>query len=409
MKAASGTIPFQVLLVVVACLLGQTETAATRATTSARDRGVFRHLRAQAATQDSPVADEDDEPKKENDGTQQLPIVTAVLKDASVTLKSLGTEANVLKARLNQAQQQSSRKLSAQKTIYEKRLRMQVAGNEALISANGKILSDVNTLKKDNQVLRDAAGKLEESNRFKRKELHVLQSRLKDTRDFFEKAFRESDDSHASQLAVLGEESDKPSTEQSVSIFQRAKMENERSQEQDEDDDDDDDVASLLAVSSRVWRSDESLSAEAEAADALRTAEKDTTTPLVAKEVVLGDSATPEQVLSDLEAGVKSMEIQQKDGEAKLKAMFIEHFRAGHHQEMALKSRQKELNATKASLLSLQTRLQAAKDHLRRTETKLEGNMRDLGVFLRHFAQAALAPAEEASQALRGLPNSVEN
>lgn len=350
-----------------------------------------------------------DEPKKENDGMPQLPTVTAVLKDASVTLMGLGTEAKVLKARLNQAQQQSSRKLSAQKRVYEKRLKMQAVGNEALISVNSKISSEVATLKRGNQVLRDEAGKLEEGNRFKRKELQVLQARLKDTRDFFEKAFRESDDSHASQLAVLGEESDKVSTEESLSIFQRAKMGNERSQEQDEDDDDDDDATSLLAVSSQVWRSDESLSAEAEAASALRTAEEDTATPLVAKEVSLDDSATPEQALSDLEAGVKRMEIQEKSGEEKLKAMFIEQFRASHHQETALKSKQKELKATKASLLSLQTRLQVAKDHLQGTAIKLECKVRNLGVFLRHIAQAALAPAEEVGQALQRLSSSPEN
>eukprot|EP00927_Polykrikos_kofoidii_P004812 TRINITY_DN1189_c0_g2_i1.p1 TRINITY_DN1189_c0_g2~~TRINITY_DN1189_c0_g2_i1.p1 ORF type:complete len:427 (-),score=98.53 TRINITY_DN1189_c0_g2_i1:71-1351(-) len=425
--------PFRVLLVIVSCLV-PFQTVAATATEAAGERGIFRHLRQQSARHESATMVEDasvvaaqeqatstaeDEGQvADSNGTPHLASVSSVLKSASVTLKSLAVKTNVLKKRLNEVQGQSSKKLSAQRTAFERRLRTQQDGNDALISSNANILNVVNALKKENRALRDAARKLEESNRFKRKVLQTLQSRLKDTRAFFATALNESDDSHASQLVVLGAESNQDSTEKTLSIFQHSvstqkKVDNEGSQDGEEEEDDeydDDNVASFLAVSSQVWRNEEGMSAESEAAEALRGVDdEDTAAPVATEEVVPSVSETPEQLLNDLEKGVKSLEAEQNDGEAKLKARFIELFRSGHHKQMEFMSQQKALNKTKESLLLLQKRLQLAEDHLKDTESKLAGMIHNIGVFLRGIAHAALAPAEEATQALRGLSSAVDS
>eukprot|EP00927_Polykrikos_kofoidii_P004811 TRINITY_DN1189_c0_g1_i3.p1 TRINITY_DN1189_c0_g1~~TRINITY_DN1189_c0_g1_i3.p1 ORF type:complete len:448 (-),score=109.53 TRINITY_DN1189_c0_g1_i3:160-1503(-) len=439
--------PFQVMPLVIVSFLIPLEIGASRATPVAGHRGVFRYSRLQTTPQDSSAVDdeasvavspqeatksamslpalppssivEDEEQETNGNRTPQLASVSSVLEGASVTLKGLAIKTKVLKGRLFEVQAQSSRKLLAQRAAFETRLRTQKDGNDALISANAKISNVVNALKQENQALRDAAGKLEESNRFKRKELQTLQSRIKYTQNFFMTALRESDDSHASQLVVLGEESEKDSTEKSLSIFQHSvttqknighESSQELADEDNNDDDDDDHATSFLAESSQVWRSEEGMSAAFEAAEALRRVDDDdTTAPVATDEVVPSVSETPEQLLGDLEKGVKSLEAEQKDGEAKLKAKFIELFRSGHHKQVTLTSQQKALNKTKDSLLFLQNRLQIANDHLKGTERTLMGKIHSIGVFLKRIAHAALAPSKEATQALRDLPNAVDS
>merc|ERR1719183_148889 len=85
-----------------------------------------------------------------SDGFPQLPAVSTMLSDASVSLKAVSSQASSLEARVVQAQMQSESKMAKQKAAFDEKLKQQEQGNRQVIQANDKIAAEIKDLKNGN-------------------------------------------------------------------------------------------------------------------------------------------------------------------------------------------------------------------------------------------------------------------
>merc|ERR1719458_1168033 len=233
-----------------------------------------------------------------------------------------------------------------------------------------------------------------------RKELHAAQRGLTNARDFSSDALRSSDDSHAEDLAVLQPPGKKVSF---VSVGARDQgyddQDSDQSEDQGEDDDDsesDDQGASLLALSSRIRRRALAAATAGEGAEAAAASQMSDIEALATGRGGL-DSANLLEVLSK---NIADLAKQQRQSEQQLRGAYDTKLNA-------LLTEQRSLNATKASLLTLRTKLTAAEAHLEHTNSHLQKQLHGLGLFLQKLTHMILAPASEVENQLKKLPKAV--
>eukprot|EP00418_Pyrodinium_bahamense_P020913 CAMPEP_0179130102 /NCGR_PEP_ID=MMETSP0796-20121207/61753_1 /TAXON_ID=73915 /ORGANISM="Pyrodinium bahamense, Strain pbaha01" /LENGTH=434 /DNA_ID=CAMNT_0020828995 /DNA_START=71 /DNA_END=1375 /DNA_ORIENTATION=+ len=350
------------------------------------------------------------------DGYPQLPAVSAILGSASETLKTINSQASVLEARVVQAQMENEAKMARQKAVFEDKLKTQEERNREMVEANNQISAEVAELKANNSGLRKHAKELQEGNRLMRTELRTLQSRLNVAQDFIASSLQSTDDSKAPELAVFQPpkaahhkahhrhvylEYGSHSAEKGSDDDQDEDDDDADESDSDDDDDNDDPGASFLSLAERVRRS---ATARAAAGSEVEPPVGDTE---AAASATPPSEANPRDLLVVLSRGVTDLQKEERESEAKLKAMFLASFQAGTRRHAALTTQQRALNATRTSLQLLQSKLVAADEHLEKTQASLEQRLRGFGLFAQRLAHLALAPVGEVPRLLKALPEAV--
>jgi len=398
---------------------------------------------AQTQTSVSKVADPADEKETQEvpgvvpapvdvgaDGFPQLPAVSQMLNEASISLKSVNSRASSLQARVVQAQMQSESKMAKQKAAFEEKLKQQETGNQAIITANANISAEIKGLQAGNAALRKHAHEIEETNKVMRSELRTLEERLNVAKDFTAKSLTSTDDSKNSLLQVLkgGKrhgfhhralvetsstrhrqvDDDDDDTADSNSD------ESEDNKDDDEEEDDEEPAASLLSLSSKVHRtasltaSDSAASFESAMNDLESAVPAEAAAgPAMGMDTAGVPSESPTDLLAVLSKDVAHLAQQEKESEKNLKNLFIRDFRAGAKRHQALLAQQKSLVGTRGNLQGVQAKLKTAEAHLEATKTQLEGRLHGLGQFLQKLAHLAMAPQHEVPHLLEVLPKSV--
>lgn len=333
------------------------------------------------------------------DGFPKLPAVDAMLGGASETMKSISSQASTLQAQIMQVQAQNQARMTQQKAIFERKLKMQEGKNQEVVSQNNEVASEIQTLKQGNEALRKNCHDLQEGNRVMRVELHTLESKFAEAKEFVGASLTSSDDSKAKELAVL-----KSPVHHHKSFLDRHndddqeedETEDKSGKEDDNDDDDsnDDDAESFLAISSqahRMFTESEDMEESPDEASAAASPPSD-----------------PSGLVDILKNGVAQMQAEEHASEKKMKAIFVANFQQGQKRHAALMSQQKALNGTRTQLQALQQSLHGAEAHLEVTKTNLQERLRGLGLFAQRLAHLALAPEGEVSRLLTALPAKVE-
>lgn len=336
------------------------------------------------------------------DGFPKLPTVDAMLGGASETMKSISSQASTLQAQIMQVQAANQARMTQQKVIFERKLKMQEGKNQEVVSQNNGVASEIQTLKKGNEDLRKNCHDLQEGNRVMRVELHTLESKFAEAKEFVGTSLTSSDDSKAKELAVLKSPVhhhksflDRHDDDQEEDNTEDKSGKDDDTEEDDHDDDsNDDDAESFLAISSRSHR----MFAETEDME-----ESPDDAPAVA-----APPSDPSGLVDILKTGVAQMQSEEHASEKKMKAIFVANFQQGQKRHSALMSQQKALNGTRSQLQALQLNLHGAEVHLTTTKTSLQERLRGLGLFAQRLAHLALAPAGEVSRLLTALPAKVE-
>jgi hypothetical protein len=344
-------------------------------------------------------------PEHEHDGMPHLPAVSSMLGTASETLKSINTQANSLEARVVQVQTENEAKMARQKAVFDRRLKAQEEANRAIVKQSAEITKETTELKDGNVALRKHAKELQVDNRLLRIELQALQTKLGVSRDFVTASLTSTDDSKAKELLILKEAKKAEKHEDYDNDDSRDQDDDNDDREDDKDDDDDssdDDAgASFITLSSSTRKS-----GQADGAQAVEAA-------LTASDLDGGDDQqkpqimNPKDLLKVLQKGVDNLVVEEKEGESKLKTMFLSDFQAGSRRHISLTAQQKTLNATRASVKQRETLLKVAESHLEHTKSHLESRLRGLGLFLQKLAHVALAPSSEVPQMIKALPSTV--
>jgi hypothetical protein len=324
-----------------------------------------------------------------------------MLVTASKTLKSISSQANTLEARVMQVQTENEAKMARQKAVFDRRLKTQEEANRRTVSENGQISKEISDLNAHNVALRKHAKELQVDNRLLRIEFQTFQTKLGVSRDFVTTALASTDDSKAKELVILkdaNKEEHDEDREEDDDSDDRDEDDGDNSGKDDDDDDSGDDSGpSFLALASRTQRS--------AVADGMQEAQLD--------DLDGGDGENkpdimnPKDLLKVLQKGVENLAAEEKDGEAKLKTMFLSDFQGGSKRHIALIAQQKTLNATRASVKQRQDLLKVAEAHLELTKSHLEQRLRGLGLFLQKLAHVALAPASEVPKMIKALPSAV--
>jgi len=317
-----------------------------------------------------------------------LPPVSALLNPASETLRSLNAKASILEA-------QTNIQLSRERETFSARL-------TALTDQNKRLHVDIQELTTNTNSLRKHADQLTDANRLMRKELRAAKHSLSNARDFSMDALESSDDSHAQDLDVLQPAGKKVSFVD-VGAKNRGFDDEDSDQAEDQGDDDDDDSendeqgASLLALSSRIQRRALATATVEASAEAAATAQMSDI-----EKIATGQDSGLQgaQLLEVLSKNIADLAKQQRQSEQQLRGAYDTKLNA-------LLTEQRSLNATKASLLTLRTKLTAAEAHLEHTNSHLQKQLHGLGLFLQKLTHMILAPASEVENQLKKLPKDV--
>jgi hypothetical protein len=340
------------------------------------------------------------------DGLPRLPEVSTMLSEASGTLKSVNSQASNLEAKVVQGQMQSETKMSKQKAAYEMKLKQQEENNRKVIAANAKISAEIKQLKSSNAAFKKHAREIEETNRVMRSQLHTLQSREVAAMQFIDKSLESTDDSKNALLQVLQASGVHHSSHRDA-LMQTSKAdddddkETEDGEDSDESDEEDSDEPSFLSVAQETHLESGDISFEAE------MDELDTAAQVEAPVVAAPDAQEPDHLLEVLAKQVAQLAQQEKESEKKLKELFIRDFRAGAKRHQALLVQQKSLNASRGSLLTLQSQLKAVEAHLEGVRHELQSRLHGLGQMFQKLAHFAMAPQREIPHLLAVLPKDV--
>jgi len=342
------------------------------------------------------------------DGFPKLPAINKMLDDADQTMKSINAQASALEKRVVQAQMEKAATMERQKAVFEGKLHAQEEENRAMVAANDAISKEIAALEAGNAALTKHAKELQADNALMRLELESLQASLASAGSYASETLAQTDDSHAEALSVLdpkaaAEETPPPAKKHHHGHHDHGK-------------------AWLMESSSRAAL-DDAAEADAEADGAADDAQDDDYDAedsaaesflSVAHSARLRATARRQEpdvnarsIVDTLQQGLESLQKQERDGEAKLKELFISAFQAGSKRHEALEVHQKALNWTRASLLSTQGKLKAAESHLSDTKQRLQLHVRGLGLFVQRLAHLALAPPTEVPHLLQALPNNI--
>jgi len=344
-------------------------------------------------------------------GSTQLPAVSSMLGSAAETLKQINSQASILEARVVQTQKENEARMARQKAVFEQKLKEQEQENKAIDAVNTGISQEIGNLKKTNLETEKHAKELQSTNHMMRVELSTLKTKLAVSREFLAASLLSTDDSKASELEILEDAKAKKQRKEHEAGGSDAQAREKQDKEAQEDDDvadeddgedaDGDDEGEARGTSFLALRS----STAAAGGSIVRADGGEEASDI--SEAADPPASDPRDLLKVLSTGVDSLERQEKESEAKLKAMFLSNFRDGTKRHKGFLLQQQQLNATRATLLDYQAKLQAADRHLQGTRGQLEQRLHGLGVFLQRLAAVAKGPVASADQQLKDMPAGV--
>jgi len=323
------------------------------------------------------------------DGFPVLPAVSKILGGASKTLEQVNSEAAVLEQRMAKIQKQSAENMAHQKSVYEQKLKLQEAGNKAVIAHNGQIAKNIEKLKKANDALRKHGHELQGENKLMRTELKTLQTKIGEGLSFVTDSMTKTDDSKSPALAVLQTPSAHKRHHHAATDDDKDDDEDDKSSDDDDEQSgDEDDDNSFVEVSSRR---------------SARRVFEDMALEVLAQPVPTPE-VDPRNLLNVLSVGIDNVKKQEEASEEQLKSLFLRSFKAGAVRNAALLQQQKAFNATRLSLENTQQKLLNAEKHLQGTHDNLSKRLHVVGHFLQKLTHLAQAPASEVSKTLDSIP-----
>lgn len=284
-----------------------------------------------------------------------LPEVNRVLSKATETVQDFATQARMMQQRVAQKQASTRAALTAQKSAYEDKLAAQELENKAVVAANTKIQSAVATLQELNAGLRNDTGKLERSNAIMRDGVAALMPKITTAEQFLTDSLHNTDDSNAEVLKVLDPPKPKPTLTHFLAVTR-------------EEDDVESSPVALLELSGKVSQT--------------------------LRDPAAANAEGPEDMLKQLESGLRSLEEAEREGETQLKAHFLAAYEVGEKQHKELLDKQRVLNGTRLTEQTLNRDLRFAKKHLLDTRAELKRRIHGLHVF-------ALKADESVADALK--------
>eukprot|EP00930_Biecheleria_cincta_P035969 TRINITY_DN24699_c0_g1_i1.p1 TRINITY_DN24699_c0_g1~~TRINITY_DN24699_c0_g1_i1.p1 ORF type:complete len:356 (-),score=129.16 TRINITY_DN24699_c0_g1_i1:26-1045(-) len=287
-----------------------------------------------------------------------LPDVSAILESSTNTMSSITAQAAQLQKQIESARSENILRLQKERKVFDSKLKDQEATNKKVAKQNAVLAKGIMNLNKTNSDLLKSAEKLQKGNSARREELKLLKEQLEASVGFMADAYTSTDDSSAKELEVL-----KPEQQASTATKK----------------------ISLLEMSEDAVQETGSLEIqEAEAAAGKPDEEA-------------------ENIVVKLQNGVKEMREQGAESEKKLKAMFLEHFKAGVARHTALLEQSKVLQSTLDSLKKYAERLIEANKHLKATQAKLDSQLKDGSIFLKRLGEVAGKKPEKGVQDLEAL------
>jgi len=324
----------------------------------------------------------------------RLPAVATVMSSANKTLEKVNSEVAKLEAQVLKTEQQDQAKLAAKKAEYEKKLAAQDKANQKVNATNTNITAAIASLQQSNAAARKQAVAQEAQNALMRKELKDIQVKLSGVNQFMAASLKVTDDHHAKELAIMNPQAPAPKkTLAHVPVAAAAKAAGDEDGDSDSDDDDSDDdssdddvnATSLLAMgSTRVEMEDKGF---------------------VQRHSVV-DSASA-GIFGIIGRELQDLSVRERQGEQELNRAFQKAFQAGSKKHQQLLTRQKQLKASRTSLLSLQKALKVANAHLDSTAKHLQQRLKSAGEYLQQLARLTLTPAKEAQGLIEKMPNQV--
>eukprot|EP00930_Biecheleria_cincta_P015663 TRINITY_DN1298_c0_g2_i1.p1 TRINITY_DN1298_c0_g2~~TRINITY_DN1298_c0_g2_i1.p1 ORF type:complete len:341 (-),score=123.01 TRINITY_DN1298_c0_g2_i1:58-1080(-) len=293
-----------------------------------------------------------------------LPEVSSILESATNTMSGISSQAAQLQKQIQALESQNTMRLSNEKKIFDSKLKDQETKNKEVAKLNAHLAKDIMQMNQTNADLLKNAAKLQKANADRREELKLLKEQLEASVGFMADAYTSSDDSDAKELEVLKAEGTPSKTATKLS---------------------------LLSISEDVVR-DETGSLEIKEAEAAAGQ----------------PDQEAESIVTKLQDGVKQMRQQGSNSEDKLKAMFLEHFKAGVSRHKALLAQNKILQSTLESMNKYAEQLLEANKHLKATQAKLDSQLRDGSIFLKRLGDVAGKKPEKGVKDLEALKKKMQ-
>eukprot|EP00933_Yihiella_yeosuensis_P018041 TRINITY_DN1496_c3_g1_i1.p1 TRINITY_DN1496_c3_g1~~TRINITY_DN1496_c3_g1_i1.p1 ORF type:complete len:388 (-),score=141.69 TRINITY_DN1496_c3_g1_i1:216-1379(-) len=335
----------------------------------------------------------------DKDGFPTLPTVEAMLGSAKKTLSEITKEQQVLSHKLKTVQQQNVDRMDREKTVFDRKLHEQEQKSKDVVNDNKEIAKRIMAMKKGNDDIREKAISTQQKNDATRAELAQLSKQLGNIRNYVRQARKNSDDSKAVELNVL--------------------RENEKKEEVAEEKKEDPNPVALLDLSSdkKADISDQITddgSPEVMDLSFMSISEVIGTSPLAPLDAEVQAAAAaeaevqatehiedePEGIVKVLSTAVSKLQAQGKDSEAKLKALFLENFKAGGVRHKALLAQKEVLGSTLKEMKGYESKLLDAKKKVAITEESINKRVKATGEVLQKLAQIALQPPEKSQTML---------
>lgn len=407
-----------------------------------------------------------------DDAQQKLPPVSDMMNASSNTLKRINEKVSKMSSHMAELAEQQQQDLAQLKSNYEEQLATEQEESQRLQNINDHASNQIWELEKGNTKLRQRATLLQDDNAKLRKALQTVRAKVGGASRFVNNTLTATDDSGAKELQVLaaaagqaqgGAEDDKDddadsdaSASTGATAAASADTTADASDEASADTTDDvvqakddasqdepqqDGAQALIALRARhrLLRArvtlrgrhageaeagaetdeDDTAGSEAEADDQQedqdgegaddqqsdKASEDSNETQAVKPKANDHES---QDLIHTLSEELERLEEQDAGSRKHMDQLFLKQFNAGKEARAKIVSKQRALNATKASLVLVQQQLQTAVHHLEDTKAKLEKRLNGLGQYLKRLSDFALSPAPEAEQLIPSLPGDVD-
>lgn len=322
-----------------------------------------------------------------------------MLSSANQTLSKFNSEVAELEAQVQKTEDLDQTKLAAKKADYEKRLAVQDEANKKINATNTDIAAAIKSLQQSNAAARKQAMDQEAQNTLMRTELKDIQMKLTSVSQFISASLKTTDDRNAKELVILNPKAVAPKKSLShVSIVPAAKSVEDTDSDSDSDSSSDDDgtddgsegdddaqATSLLAMASKR--------AEIEDQGFLHSHS--------------GVDAASAGIFGALGKELQDLSVRERQGEQELDRAFKKEFQSGSKKHQQLLAKQKHLDATRASLLSVEKAMKVANSHLDGTAKRLQQRLKGVGEYMQQLSHLALTPSKEADGLIEKMPKQV--
>mmetsp|Transcript_42045 Transcript_42045/g.116093 ORF Transcript_42045/g.116093 Transcript_42045/m.116093 type:complete len:721 (+) Transcript_42045:68-2230(+) len=277
-------------------------------------------------------------PRQVRQAKARLPTTAKVFKPAEAVIKRMNKRVNAFGAQLAEMQHHNVKAVGKKKAEYELKLRKQLESNHVTERQNRRIGKEIANLQRTNAGLQANATRFMAKSRVIKAQIEALQDNMTFGKEFVDASLAKAEEMahNSSELAVLAELSAKSEVERAATVHKQR----------------------LDAIGGA---NDLRVSMLQEIAVRASRAHKDHTTTQ--------DSA--EELMQSLLSSLADLTREQAASEAKLEESFNATFQAGAKRRTLLLEEQAKLNATKASEIELNSKLQVALEYAKKVHFSL--------------------------------------